>query len=395
MRKILFITAVLFNFTLAAHATPDASTDTKVDPKAALKIQMHQMAANLQELLIYSSSETLFESKNESKKIESLMDSLKNTSHNMKANLPKTGDQDPTLQYVATMFQSEVSRAGVAFKNGNKTYARSVVRTLSQNCVACHSRMDTGNKFNFTASSELVSKLSDSETLRYLAATRSIEPALALAEKIAKDPKILKEKPTVWENAMRTGLALSLRVQSSPKAAVKLVNAGLTNPSLTESEKGLLNSWKKDLESASIQKFYATKNPSKKQISDLRKSAEAQKEFFTDPKSDVNLFTLTRALHQTLSKTPTLKQDPKDLLWLGEAYESLRDLNLWGLHDWYYLACVDRAMGTDLAKQCFGRYEASVKMGYTGTGGEFMPEDLRENVKKLKDRVNAPAPGRQ
>jgi hypothetical protein len=54
------------------------------------------------------------------------------------------------------------------------------------------------------------------------------------------------------------------------------------------------------------------------------------------------------------------------------------------MHELYYEACVRELPHSSLAKRCYERYEQSVYVGYTGSGGTNIPDELQVILSELK-----------
>jgi len=70
---------------------------------------------------------------------------------------------------------------------------------------------------------------------------------------------------------------------------------------------------------------------------------------------------------------------------LGQAYDVLPDLGAWNiLPDIYYEACIRERPRSALARQCFKNYERNIVIGFSGSGGTYIPNSERKKLRALK-----------
>ncbi len=89
-------------------------------------------------------------------------------------------------------------------------------------------------------------------------------------------------------------------------------------------------------------------------------------------------------LHQILVSTLDKAQTGKALFLAGEAYESIRDLALWSMHENYFETCVRRVPHTTWAMTCFQALQESLVIGFTGSAGTKLPSDVQMRLSELE-----------
>ena len=72
------------------------------------------------------------------------------------------------------------------------------------------------------------------------------------------------------------------------------------------------------------------------------------------------------------------------MLMAGSAYETLGYPGVWSLNESYYEACILTAPHTKIAESCFDRYSHSIYLGYTGSAGLSVPENVNRHLIQLR-----------
>ena len=119
----------------------------------------------------------------------------------------------------------------------------------------------------------------------------------------------------------------------------------------------------------------------------LRLTAEAHRlqKYPLDRSADVIYLRASAALHHLLQVAPEGRHAGEAFLLAGLCYEVLKPLNLEELHEIYYEACIKKVPHSATAELCYHRYEESIYMGFTGSGGTDIPQDVKEKLGKLEN----------
>ena len=104
--------------------------------------------------------------------IQGLAEESKNVSHS-----PTLISRDPTVRYVAAQFSEDLQMTEEAFANGKKDFARYRLLKVTSYCVECHTRTQHGPEFKFTHVETFMSKMTASNKVEYLIASRQFERA--------------------------------------------------------------------------------------------------------------------------------------------------------------------------------------------------------------------------
>lgn len=353
-------------------------------PKAWAE-KMKGLEATLRDLLIDLSSDERFASSAGMKRVEKNAEKLAKLAHELKDQKGASPDADPSVQIIAGQFAREADHAYRTLTWGHRDYARDVLKSVTSYCMACHTRTNAGPSFKSGVLAPELQKLKTVERADFLASTRQFDAALAEYEKLAGEPQGPNDNPFEWERAVRSGIALAVRVNRDPDRALKIINQVLASPGAPYFLKDQASHWKQSIADWKAEK--PRKDPTEDSLRDealrLIAAAKGMQRFPADRSADVLYLRASSTVHDLMSLAPQGKHVTEALYLAGMSYEVLNDLNLWDQHEPYYLACILRSPHTELARQCYRQYEQSVYYGYTGSGGTHLPKEVREKLKDL------------
>jgi hypothetical protein len=375
------LASILFLVVGVAHAEPE---------KTDLQKRMQQMSVVLQDLLSRAVSPSRFGSNESKKAVPSGLKQLGDLSHAIEPLFKASGNTDPSLSWISQRFQQEVQFAKSSYEQGHQEYSRTLVTHLGQSCVMCHSRSDANFANALSGSGKWTEELKPEERVSYYLSIRNKEAATKEIDQILENPKVLESRPLAWEKTLRLALAMDIRWSKSKDEAIARLAEAIKNPETNSKEKQQFTEWMSDLKDPAFAVVFA-KAPTAKAVERLWKKMIKKSAGLKDPRRYVLALGLSRALHDQLSKTPAGKPANPRVLWeLGQTYESAEDLGLFGFHEWYYLSCMEIARNSPQGRACYDSYSTSVILGFTGTAGEDVPDDLKERLRSLKALVNQP-----
>jgi hypothetical protein len=91
-------------------------------------------------------------------------------------------------------------------------------------------------------------------------------------------------------------------------------------------------------------------------------------------------------LHSALEKGQVpLRERSAALLLLGKAYSELADFFPEGLAANFLELCVRENSGTSQAQEAYNLYEDIISLGFTGSAGTKLPEDVQKKFQVLKE----------
>lgn len=307
---------------------------------------------------------------------------LAHTVH-MKANDPKQSG-DPSLYMISGQLNQDVSEALEAFRADNREYARYKLKRVSRNCFQCHSRTDQGPEFSAFNLKINEANLKPLELAEVYVATRQFDRALETMLQVVENKNAAMGDRFEYQKIVKSYLALAVRVKEDPKLALGLVDKVLANPHVAEYLKDDVAAWRKSIDAWMQEPKRSRKGGFDRALQLIAKARTAQ-EYPLDGRADVLYLRATAMLHGFLETAKASKEKKSEAMYhLGRCYEVLGDVGQWTLQDTYFEACVRNAPQTKIAQRCFNRYQFSMIVGYSGTGGIFLPESERQKIEELR-----------
>lgn len=295
-------------------------------------------------------------------------------------------DLDPGILFIASEFSDQSRRAYQAIKQGNLTYGKSLLRSATSYCIACHTRNENGPQFANFPLSPKVKGLSKQELGELFVATRQFDKGLAQFRELIADSELVKKRPFDWEVPVRQALALAVRVKKDPALASQIVTTALASPYLPQFQQERLLKWKKGIEAWQSESVSAPVTESQ-QVANLRRllsEARGAQLFPIDRSAEIQFLRVSAVAHDLLGVAKDPKIVAEALMSAGEAYEILATPALWPMHEFYYESCVRKFPHSDLARGCYSRFTQAIYFGYTGSGGTNIPHDVQERLLELK-----------
>lgn len=301
-------------------------------------------------------------------------------------------EADPTLKFVSGLFEREAKLAHHAAKNGEYAYARTTVRRMAGYCLTCHTRHDKGPDFPTLEINPKIEALSPTERGELFAALRQFDQALVEFEKVAGDARIAEHKPFEWTRAVRHAFAITVRVKDDPEIAERIITKALSLPDAPRFFREDAIAWKENINQwkADKGKTPVTEEGYFLEAVRLAEAAKAKQQYPLDHSQDVQYLRVTALVHQQLAKFPDGKRVSEALLLAGNAYNVLETPILNPLPEFYFEACIRQSPRTAVARTCFHRYEAAIFFGYSGSGGTFIPEDVKILMAELRKLSEEP-----
>jgi len=300
----------------------------------------------------------------------------------------KSKDYDPALPYLASLFKEDIERAQASLKEGHTDYAKSVIRSSTSYCIACHTRTKGGTEFPMlSAYSDPLKKASWITKIEFMAASRQFDSVLTqVMSSLANDKPGVS--PLDLERASRIALSIAVRVKKDPAKARFLARAVLNSPTASFSMKEGAKVWEKDIATWQKEKSkrYESAEALVKGAQDLVKQAVNSK----DPiggHDEVKYLRASMLMHELMQQYPDSGLKGEAFYLTGLTYGALQDLGVWSLHDKYFRACISEQPHSALAERCYGEYEKSVILGYSGSSGTHVPGSIKRHLDQLKQKA--------
>ena len=308
-------------------------------------------------------------------------------------------DADPIIKFTAAGLAAEVKQAYTAFEVNDLQWSRFALSRTSSYCISCHTRADRGVKdFEIGWTTEL-SALTPSQSVEFLLANRRYRSAMTAARKLAADGEQVRREPRNWILTIEKVLGMVVRVNKEPAQAEDLVELVVKNKSAPSYIRRDASTWLQDIRSWRAEEHAGRRRPDLKAVAKLVNKAEK-----SGPHNSAALIQYLRAsgmTHELLENTRSSKYG-ETLLYAGIVADSLRDLNMGYLDQYYYESCILNQPHSELAERCYSRLEASVRISNPfltiDPQSEWATAARRAYFRKLgkkKDPLAAPSWNRQ
>ncbi len=355
--------------------------------------KMQSLAADVRELVPYIYSRQAFFDPQNSGRIKSGLKDLTKQTHSITPEMAKGFfGNDPLVAYSLEGLQSDFDRSLDAFSMGQVEYSRSVAKSAINHCFRCHSvskEASQGVAPSWDLTPSQLSGLSSLERIDLLVAGRRYEEATQALESLMIDKDFIQNSPFDFEAALRKYLSLMIRAENNPDRPLKELDRILETKGIPFYVAEQARAWRNSLLE------WKKRKPAKKSIKTSFVQARAHiaraqdiQQYAKDHAGDVEYLRATDLIHEVLRTIKEPKQMADAYLLLGQAYEVLDELGYWNLHERYYEACITTLPHSDLARKCYGRLEASVYMGFSGSSGVHIPPNEKLRLVRLQGLVN-------
>ena len=372
VRKLLCILLALF-----AH-----QSYSKPSPSPEPKQLMRAIFARISYLIPLSFDQQKFSDKTDNA-VQIQIDALGKSSADLELLGTKHGDD---FHYLAKNLHQDIKDVKKYYDEGRYRQSAFILQNLTENCFACHSKYENHQK---TPSPEHFykalgfSSLPADEKARILVITRQFDAAQKAYEQLLL--KELNKSFSVLEPAIEQYLAISvgvLRDYDTPLACFeKLIEAD----HLDISTASILKGWIGDLKLLKTEKSFAGQD-----LQVLEKLI-AKAKLKTDHMHDKRGLVYWTAIKSLLNHLSRQKFPPKvetDIYyWLGVT-ATMFEHSFWIAQMPFYLEkSIRLAPNYETALRAFTLLEKNITLGYTGSGGTFIPYEEKEKINNLRTLV--------
>lgn len=354
----------------------------------SLKGQMQEVYSVFKQLNHYILNEKEFVDEKNSKIISELLLKLNSDFYQVENGSHPQKD-DPG--YVATLqvLNAMLSDAANRFAEGRKEYALWRLKTAANHCMTCHTRFEVSTDF-YDAGVNL-SAMSPFERGDFLLATRQFEAA---GESFMQAARV-KSPPYSRLDALRKWLIVYVRVHPDPTKAINQLNQLAHDVSLNAHEREVLSEWLGSFKR--WRKEAHTKIAPLVKAENLIRQGLGMNDLLSGKQGTVELLRASALLHTSLDSGVAARARSKALYLLGLTYSKLPLYFVNDLPEMYLEQCIREFPGTDYAKDSYRLYRDILTLGYTGSSGTHLPDDillifgelhdLAYGVKAVRDRL--------
>ncbi len=354
---------------------------------------MREIQSVLNRLFVDISSDERFNDKKNFKTIEKDTKEFAKLAHDVSGKNANSPDKDPSIGMIASDFAVEADYAAKSYAAGHRAYARVILGSMTNYCIACHTRINSGPSFVGMKIDPRMKGLDPIARGNYFAAIREFDQALGVFEKVSTEEDSARSHLFDYEKALRSGLSIAVRVKRDPDLAIRLVDNAIKNAGVPFYLREQAKDWKKSLVEWKAEKPVAADNIDSLFAEATRLVAKAREiqKFPADRSADMVYLRASGVIHQLLGLEPKGIMGSNALYLAGLSYDVLDDYGVRDFGEFYYRSCIRQSPHTEVAKACYRRYEESVFFGYTGSGGTFIPSDVRARMNDL-ELLSTPQP---
>ncbi len=306
------------------------------------------------------------------------------------AKLEKHGMQmDKTFGFLSRSLSKDASDAKRRFMQGEFDEARDSIHVMTENCIACHSRLASKNDFDFAKNlfkNIDETKLHIHEKIRLLMATRQFERAIEEFEKVIQNPQTSPLEFVVLD-AFTNYLLLNIRVKNDFQRPIKVFKELAKRNDLPNYMQFDLKSWTTSLEKLNKEKNKATNLDYAEK---LIQNAQSFSNFPRDSSGLVYFIEASRHILAYVQKPKISNEELSKAYFLLGVAENMISRSSWlGQTDFYLETAVRINPNSSYAKKAYEFLEENVYFEYSGSSGTNIPEDVMANLNELKSLVSS------
>lgn len=369
---------------LAANDKPAATSSEK------WRGEMRALLGTALQLFPLALDEQKFSDPKNSKKINALLKDLNSSSAVLQKHTHEsTISADPILPYSAEVFRDELEIARSSFASGKVNQAQGFLRRSLSQCLGCHTHTNSGTQFVQGTFRDEIGKLDARSRFLAYTSVRQFDSALAELDNLLKLPPNPESPATTLlenERIARIALAIAVRVKQEPRDVLKVIEKISKWQSLPPSIKISVDRWRNSV--LDWQKAAKIDHSSDEKMIEASRQILTQAKFKRDQEDgmgEVDLLRASALLHELLRRFPKTSYRSEAYFELGTIYEWLPSFTFWDLSDRYFEACIRGTPHSEQALKCYDKYEESINIGYTGSGGTNIPSAIRKNLQAMRE----------
>jgi hypothetical protein len=288
------------------------------------------------------------------------------------------------------------------YAEGRSDEARFLLFELTQDCVACHSRLPSARDASLGSrlvDDEQVAALPLDQRARLEFATRQFTRAIATHEALLASPDYSASDLDL-SGSVDDYLELCLRVRGEPERPARTLERFGARPDASDRLRERVRHWV-----ASLRELGARRpEPTPMQEAHALIALGRDRTRFADDR-DALVFDLAASgeLHRFVDAAPASPETALAYYRLGEI-DSRVGRSFWlSQTDMYFEAAIRMAPGAPFAPEALAQLEDFLASGYTGSGGRHVPPDVVARLAELRGLIEkaqppaaaSPVPARQ
>jgi hypothetical protein len=296
--------------------------------------------------------------------------------------------QDRAFEFVAMSLARDARTALRRYKAGHFDDARFTLHNMTDNCIACHSSLPEGRKFpdadRFFAKLN-ANELPPLERAHFMIVSRQFDKALESMEQqfMAKDidPALV---PIL--GSFTDYLKVSISVKSDFQRPQKVLRHLIERPSTPLHVKQQLQRWLAALNE--MPKLKPFDKPSLATAKQLIDEGRKLMEFARDRDGLVHYMTAEAVLQRFIRGQPDGGPAVAEAYYLLGATAGMTEHSFWITRsDFYYETAIRLAPEAAFAPKALAQLEESLILGYTGSSGTNVPDDVELLLAELRTLI--------
>ncbi len=275
------------------------------------------------------------------------------------------------------------------YEAGRIPEARFLLHQVTENCVACHSRLPDDREHPLgrrLMRDEAVAALPLDERARLETATRQFDRAVASHEALFASPGSSPADLDLMGH-FDDYLEICIRVQQDPKRPIPVFQKLARRPDVPEALRTNLKVWIVSLRELSERK------PARSPLAEARAllaTARDRSRFPDDRRSLVYYIAASSVLHRYVAKRREADAEVAEAYYLLGVIESHVGRSFWLSQTEHYLdTAIQMAPGAPFAPEAYALLEEFVVSGHTGSAGSSIPPELRQRLRELRALIDS------
>ncbi len=361
---------------LALGCAPlEAPTDSLPDTPA----RMSGIVSALEIALPYAQDEAAFASPAARSEISAALRELRRNASALELH---AGDNTPGFRFFSRRLADDANEISKRFGAGSHDEARFLLNELADDCAGCHVRLPDAREHAVGAA--LTARFADSAPrtrAKLFIATRQFDAALASYEALFAQPD-QSASALDFGGELQEYLVVAVRVRSDFARAERTLGAFAARPGLPSYLAQLVATWRSALVELTPYAHAATLIEAREVLA----RAEELRRFPADRATLVHDLVASSLLHRALARglaSPDETAEASYLLGVAE----LRNDPSRGLPqaEAYLESAIRSAPRSDLAREAYALLESQTLLGWSGSAGLELPEDVEAWLRELRE----------
>jgi tetratricopeptide (TPR) repeat protein len=358
-----------------AHAEDDRSTQEF----------MSRIVTALQIALPPSFDEANYQNEGRRTEILAALEELANNGEGLERH---ASPSDFGLAFLSHSLAADAREVHARYADGRFEQSRFLLHNMTDVCVACHSRLpddDSRSMGRTLVNDDAIAKLPLDQRAQYEIATRQFDRALVSFEAWFADPAVSPDDIDLT-GEFEDYLEVSLRVRQDPQRAIKTFERLLERDDLPDRVQLNVKTWIASLEALEID---GSKRSPIERARDQMKSTDAAEIARDERSALVAAIAASGILHRYVAERTETNPEIGEAYYLMGVIESDIGRSFWASQAEHYLETAIQ-IGPDqpYAEPAFELLEAFVVTGYTGSGGEHVPPDVRKRLDRSRALID-------